>query len=338
MKLPEINLKPTALFNLHYGTIRSWLLTTAVELKIFNQTSEQKTAVEIAAAIQSHGANTELFLNALCSLELLIKENGCYVNTELAETFLVEGKETYSGGLLLMNEQWNFESRTQMKELVLNGPQPQQEASDYTGDYFADYVMDMRNLSRSGQSQLMAKELGRLPGFADMRTMLDLGGAHGMDCIATVMRNPNLKGIVYDHPAVVEITRQVITEYSMEERVAVMGGDYATDSIGSGYDLIYAKATLNSQKGNLGPLFEKIHDALNPGGVFISVHDGLTDEGTKPADQVISGLPVVLSAFDFSFEADMVPDAMLEAGFKSVRTRPVPFLLGGVLDMAIGRK
>ncbi len=338
MKLPDITVSPTKLFNLQYGTIRSWLLISAVEFKVFNHTVEKKTVQEIASAIKTHESNTELFLNALCALELLRKESGLYLNTELSNTFLVEGRETYLGGTLLLNEQWNLESRAQMVELVTNGPLPQQEESDYTGDYFADHIKVMRNLARSGVSQLVAKEINSLPEFSGMNTMLELGGGHGMDCIALAMKSPTLTAVVFDNPAVVKVTQEIIAEYDMEERITTMGGDYMTDPIGGGYDLIYAKATLNFFRDNLNPLFEKIYNALNPGGIFISIHDGLTDEGTKPADIVFSWLSTGLSASDLSFARQVIPNAMLAAGFKSVQTAPFPFFMGDTLEFTLGRK
>jgi hypothetical protein len=124
----------------------------------------------------------------------------------------------------------------------------------------------------------------------------------------------------------------------MEKRVTVMEGDYGTDPIGSGYDLIYAKATLSFFRDNFNPLFRKIYEALNPGGVFVSVHDGLTDESTKPTDMVVSWLPTGLTSGDFSLDQDMIPDAMLEAGFKTVKIKPIPFSMGESMDMCIGRK
>ena len=69
--------------------------------------------------------------------------------------------------------------------------------------------------------------------------MLDLGGAHGMDCIAALQKNPDMQGIVFDKPAVVQTTREIILEYGLEDRMTVLAGDYITDPIGSRYDLIH---------------------------------------------------------------------------------------------------
>jgi len=338
MKLPAPTITPKPLFDFLCGTTRSWLMMTAIEFKVFDLTVENKTASDIAATLNTHEANTTLFLNALCGLQLLKKENGVYRNTALSDTFLVQGKNCYLGELLMHSDQWNFQTRSQMADAVKNGPAPDAENFDDMGEMFASHVKAMGNYSRTGNAQLIAKEISKLPEFARMKKMLDLGGAHGMDCIAMTQKSASLKGVVFDTPAVIKITREIIAEYDMENMVAVMEGDYATDHIGSGYDLIYAKATLNFFKDDLHPLFSKIYDALNPGGVFVSVHDGLTEEGTKPSDMVVSWLPTSLSSRDLSFDQDIIPDAMLEAGFKTVKVKPIPFSMCGSMDICIGRK
>jgi len=338
MELPDMATMPKPLFKLLHGTTRSWILITAVEFKVFNLTVENKTAPEIAAALKTHEANTTLFLNALCALRLLEKKNGAYRNTELSSTFLVEGKACYLGEFIMISDRWHFQSRAQLADAVKNGPAPQADNQNDMGKMFAPYVKSMRNHARSGVSQLIAKEISKLPEFPGMKKMLELGGAHGMDCIAVSQKNASLKGIVFDNPAVIKITREIIAEYDMANRVTVMEGDYAADPIGSGYDLIYAKATLNFLKGDFQPLFTKIYHALNPGGIFISVHDGLTEEGTKPADMVISWLSTGMVSRDLSLGRDIIPDAMLQAGFKSVKVKPLGFSMGDSMDMCIGRK
>nr|WP_319394668.1 methyltransferase dimerization domain-containing protein [uncultured Desulfobacter sp.] len=338
MQLPAPAITPKPLFDFLYGTTKSWLMITATELNVFELTVENKTASEIASSLKTHEKNTTLFLNALCAMQLLKKANGVYRNTDLSDTFLVQGKDCYLGELLMHCDQWNFETRQQMAAAIKNGPGPDAEKFDDMGEMFASHVKAMGNYSRTGNAQRIADEISKLSEFSRMKKMLDLGGAHGMDCIAVTRKSANLKGVVFDTPAVIKITREIIAEYDMENRIAVMEGDYATDHIGSGYDLIYAKATLNFFKDDLHPLFKKIYDALNPGGVFVSVHDGFTEEGTKPSDMVISWLPTSLSSQDLSFHRDIVPDAMLEAGFRSVKVTPIPFSMCGSMDMCIGRK
>lgn len=338
MDLPDITIKPQPLYKLVYGTTKSWLLITAIEFNLFDLTVEYKTADEISAKLNTHKANTALFLNALCAIDLLEKKDWAYRNTELSDTFLVREKQCYLGRFLTLAETWNFSSREQMKERIKKGPISQAATEGDLQDMFAPHVNDMKNYARSGISQLMAGQISRLPGFAGMKKMLELGGAHGMDTIAATQKSPNLQGIVFDTPGVIKTTRNIIAEYGMQERISVMEGDYTTDPIGSGYDLIYAKATLSFFKDDLDSIFTKIHDALNPGGIFVSVHDGLTCQGTQPADMVISWLPTGLCFRDMTLDRDVIPDAMLRVGFKTIKVTPLDFPLGDSMDMCVGQK
>lgn len=117
----------------------------------------------------------------------------------------------------------------------------------------------------------------------------------------------------------------------------VLRGDYFHDSIGNGCDLIWACITLNLYKDNLDSLMQKIHSALNPGGVFVSFHDGLTSERTKPNEIVMGPLSLALTGQDMRFDQGFIADSMLRAGFKSVHSRTLA-TPAGLMDLDIGRK
>ena len=108
-----------------------------------------------------------------------------------------------------------------------------------------------------------------------------------------------MKGIIFDQPAVAEIAKNFIKEYEMEDRMEVLGGDYLQNSIGGEYDLIWASGCLYYGKDNMDSLMKKIYDALNPGGVFISYHEGVTHERTKPGIMVLSWPLGTLTGQDF---------------------------------------
>ncbi|PIE54236.1 MAG: methyltransferase type 12 [Dethiosulfovibrio peptidovorans] len=335
--LPDMIIVPDKLFDFQYGVVKGQMLMTAVDLKIFNYTVEPTTSNDVARSIGTHPGNTELFLNALASIGLLVKKDGAFRNTELSDAFLVEGKETSLGGFLRFNEMFLFKNTDDMKTAVLNGP-----ASHENGemDVKAQYntTMLMSNFARSGPSQAVAKTIAELPEFKDFTKMLDLGGGHGLDAIATVKMHRSMNGVVFDKAAAVQAAKDNICEYGMEGRMSVLAGDYLIDSIGSGYDLILAKGTLNFAGPNLESVVHKIFDALNEGGVFVSIHDGLTAERTNPEAMVVGWLPFALSARDVSLAKERIPNAMTTVGFSGLETRPYHFPLGGELDMVVGRK
>ena len=167
--------------------------------------------------------------------------------------------------------------------------------------------------------------------------MLDLGGGHGIFALYIVNQHPTMKGTVFDRPPVVAVARSFIEKYGMEDRVDVFAGDYMADDMGSDYDRIWASATLNFAKWDLDVLIKKIYQAVKPGGYFVSFHDGMTHEHTKPdtmlghlADQFKAGV-------DFSLDQGAVVESALRCGFRWVRSRTLETPMGP-LDMDIARK
>jgi cyclopropane fatty-acyl-phospholipid synthase-like methyltransferase len=195
----------------------------------------------------------------------------------------------------------------------------------------------MGNGERAGAAQQAAKIVSDLPEFKSFKKMLDLGGGPGLIGIAIVAAHTAIKGVIFDKPAMVEMAKRFIKEYEMEDRVEILGGDYLQDSIGEGYDLIWASATLNFGKDDMKSFMKKIYDALNPGGVFISYQDGLTNERTKPEIMVLGWLPAAIMGQDMGLDQGFVADSMLQAGFKSVQSRTLS-TGWGPMDMDIGRK
>ena len=188
-----------------------------------------------------------------------------------------------------------------------------------------------------GTAQMLADTIEALPEFSSMQKMLDLGGGPGLMGIAALSRHPSMKGVVFDQPSVVNVTEEFITEYNLSDRMTTIGGDYLNDPIGSGYDLILASCTLNFAKGCMDEMIKKIYDALNPGGIFVSLHDGMCNEGTSPSVHVLNMMTSALSGYNCSLEKGFIANAMLNAGFYSVRSQPV-ILDVGPFEIDIARK
>ena len=328
---------PDKLFDLQYGVVKGQILMTAVDLKIFNHTVAPATSNDIAGAIGMHPGNTELLLNALAAIGLLEKKDGAFCNTELSDTFLAEGKETSLGDYLKFTEMFQFKAADDMKSAVVNGP-ASHEKGDMDEEAQYNATMLMSTIARSGVSQAVAKAIAELPEFGGFSKMLDLGGAHGLDGMATVQMHPSMEGVVFDKAPAVRAAEEIIRKYGMEDRMRVLAGDYLTDPIGSGYDLILAKGTLNFAGPDLESVVKNIYDALNNGSVFVSIHDGLTEGRTKPEAMVVSWLSFALSSMDVGLEKERIPDAMSAAGFTGLETFPHHFPFGGDLDMVVGRK
>ncbi|MHC1575576.1 MAG: methyltransferase, partial [Candidatus Methanogasteraceae archaeon] len=183
------------------------------------------------------------------------------------------------------------------------------------------FILAMAEGSMRGSLHQTVKEVSNLPEFKRARTLLDLGGGHGLYAIAFAEINPELDATVFDLPPVTEVTREFIGRYGMNERVSVIGGDFALDDIGHGYDIVFASDVFYRKPDALSGVFEKIHGALNDGGSIVLKHWILNDDRTAPPTSVLFDLMLSLRGGDWHHiytEVEYI-ELLEGAGFSDIR-------------------
>jgi hypothetical protein len=335
-KLPEVNLSSESLYKMLIAPIRSKLLLTGIELKVFDMLSAPKPSKDVAKAIGTHPGNTKVFLDGLAAIDLLQKKDGLYRNSPLAQVFLVENSPTYLGRIFTFMKP-DDQFLQNLPKLVKEGPFPSPGEPSLSEEELVKGVTLMADIERAGYAQEGVNILLGLPEFPSFQKMLDLGGGPGLIGMAIVDAHPKMKGVIFDLPQVVEETTKFIKEYGMEERMDVLGGDFNRDSFGEGYDLVWASGVLQFAV-DIDSVVKKVYAALNPSGVFVSVYPfGQTHERTKPESIVLSLLSMALMGQEVRADHGCVADSMLRAGFKSVRSRNMDTFMGP-MELDIGRK
>lgn len=311
-------------------------LAAGVKLSVFDTLRESTSAQALAKKEGLHPEATEILLDTLTACGHLQKKDGMYRNMPDTDMFLVSSSPTYYGEILLREYQRNSMSPETIEERVKSGPVPQTQADDMCNEGFWEcYARSMANWERARTAQMLASIISGLPDFPSFKTMLDLGGGPGLMSIAILKEHPSMTGVVFDQPSVVPVTRQFISEYGMDARMSTCGGNYLKDSFGSGYDLILCSCTLNFAKFCMDTMIERIYDALNPGGVFVSLHDGMDDEGTYPRVHVLNMMTSALSGFSCSLKKGFIVETMKDAGFSRISSQQVLLDVGPFeLDIA----
>jgi 2-polyprenyl-3-methyl-5-hydroxy-6-metoxy-1,4-benzoquinol methylase len=335
-KLPEVKVDYGDLYGMLLAPIKSKLLLTGIELKVFDELSEPISADAVSKALGTHPKNTELFLNGLAAIDLLEKKNGLYKNSPIAQAFLVESGPTYLGRILafMQSDARVFEN---LAKLVKEGPLPQQETPPFSEEMLAKGMVLMADSELAGYAQEAVKIVLKLPEFLSFKKMLDLGGGPGLIGMAIVGAHPIMKGVNFDLPPVIAEAKAYIKEYGMKDRIEVLSGDFNQDSIGKGYDLVWASGVLQFAT-DIDSVVKKVFDSLNPSGIFISLFPfAQTHERTKPESTVLGLLSMALMGQEAGVDQGYVADSMKRIGFKSVRSQTVNTFMG-LMDLDIARK
>lgn len=260
----------------------SKILMAANEFDIFTVLSGgPMTASMLSEELEA--PKIELLLNALVALELLEKHGDAYQNSQAAEDFLVIGKEGYVGDMLKrMNRSWDAWDGL---ENAIFGRRPELNWSE------------IPTLSMDESAYKRAAELAENVDLAGKRKLLDVGGGSGAYSAAFVNTYPGLEAVVFDLPGPVKVTKRLLEEKGMGDRMKTIEGDFEVDDLGSGFDCILISNIVHFQdeKDNKR-LLKKARNALQEGGTVI-IHGPVLDEGkTSPKNAAIFSIHMLLKS------------------------------------------
>ena len=123
-KFPEVNQSFEDLFKMLLAPLRSKLLLTGIELKVFNQLFEPRSADAVAQAIGAQPRNTGVFLDGLTAIDLLKKKNGLYRNSPITQAFQEISSERKASSCVLLARGVGFEPTRPLPATDLAGLPP----------------------------------------------------------------------------------------------------------------------------------------------------------------------------------------------------------------------
>ena len=274
------------------------LFLSALRLNLFSYLETWKTPEEIAQRTGWNERNLYFYLNAIACIGLLEKNEKSYRNTPQSNEFLHQSSPIYLGECLLFREK--MMSLENLDERIMEGP----DSTIYQNNKGVE-VYDFHESARvsipemyTGRVQSLVKNIQLLCKDNPPNKILDLGGGSGILALETVSAFPNCNGVVFEHHSVAELPRHIIAEHKLSERICVMEGDFTTDEIGKGYDLIIASGILDFAKDHLDALMEKIKHALTPNGYLYIVTHGVQEDYQRPQETILGWLSGHLDGLD----------------------------------------
>lgn len=271
-------MSPQELREIVYGFQSSKIVLTAIELKLFNGLEDgRKNSKEISELLSTNEKATDRLMNALCSLDLLQKKHGKFSNTEFSSKYLVQGKPSYISNLFHTINLW--ESWSNLTEIIYEG-RPKDKFLNKRNEQRIENFISAMHYRASSQAEEDIKYLN----LTDVKNVLDLGGGSGAYAIEFVKANKEINATVFDLPDVIPITEKYIAESGLSGKIRTIRGNYLTDNIGSGYDLIFLSAIIhsNSYEENKN-LIQKCADALNKNGQVVIQDFVMNEDRTSPA-------------------------------------------------------
>lgn len=312
------------LMQMNDGYKRARILHVAVHLKIFDQlASEARSAKGVAESLGLDCRATGILLDALAAMGLIEKKSDRYINTEIAQRYLVSSSPTFYGALVLHTAD-GWDSWGKLEQVIRSGKPVRTHRAHQDDPVDTErFIMAMHGLVTAGNFAAMTADLIDLSG---VRTLLDVGGGPGTFTYEFCKRIADLKATILDLPGTLEVTKKVLkTHPEYKDRVDLVAADFNEDMIPGTYDLVFLSNIIHSESlEENAALMKKLFAATNKGGKIV-VKDHIMDEsGTEPPYGAIFSVHMLVHTKGRDYKFSEVKGWLEDAGYSSVKQLPLP--------------
>jgi len=270
---------------------KSRVVLTACEFEIFSVIgSECFNCEQIASKIDADKNAVEKLLNALCGLKLLTKKDGFYSNSPITLKHLVHGSEEFMGNLEHIAGTW--ETWSNLSQTIKTGKSLSYNSHIKQGEKWIENFASAAHW----RAKVEAKDIIKLINFKNVDKILDLGGGKGAYAKAFAEAKPSTDVTLFEIPQVAKYAKDNIVEWGLRDRIKVIEGDFSTDDIGKGYDLIFISRLLQlySIWDNV-KLLQKCFDSMKSGGTIV-INDMIIDDSrTSPVQHTLYSINLLVN-------------------------------------------
>lgn len=227
----------------------SQIISVAAKLGIADLLKDgAKSSHELAQTTNSNPYALYRVLRALASLGIFTEPDpGFFALTQLAECLQTDVKGSVRAIAVMFGEPWHYRPWGDLFYSVKTGEtafsyQFGQEAFPYLAqnDEAANIFNEaMTSVSARDNAALMAAY-----DFSEADCVVDVGGGYGTLLMEVLKNHPDMKGVLFDQPAVIEGAKKQIEAAGVTGACQVIGGDFFEEIPGGG-DLYLLKSVIH---------------------------------------------------------------------------------------------
>ncbi|MBK8595042.1 MAG: methyltransferase domain-containing protein [Holophagales bacterium] len=319
-----LGIGPRPLLETHSTLILSQALMVAAKLGLFEAlASSALTPAQVAVRCSTDERATAKLLGVLEATGYVrtVAGNGCALTPDARKWLLPASAHSLHDSLLFRFVEWSWIGG--LESFVRSG----RPLDIHTGMPASEWALYQRGM-RSLASILVREVASRTPLPRGARSMLDLGGSHGLFSGALCDRHPGLHAEILDLPEAVEQAAPMLAREGRGDRVRLRAGDARTDDLGvESFDLVFVSNLLHHfEASESRDVIRRAARALRPGGILV-IQELFTPSSIRQDDQVgaLADLYFALTSASGTLAVNDLAAWQTEAGLRPMR--PVRFAM-----------
>jgi len=287
--------------------------------------SGPKTAEELATATETHAPSLFRILRALVSVGVLSSAEGDrFAQTPLSETLVTDAPGSLRWFAVSELGQEHYPAWGNLMHSVKTG---EIAFDNFFGvdiwKYFQQNPDDAAvfNNSMSNMTAAVNEAITSLFDFSQFGTVVDVGGGHGGLITAILNKNPELKGVLFDAPEVIEGARPKIEAAGLADRVETVAGNFfqAVPEGGDAYIMKWIIHDWDDEKSNT--ILRNCRSRMKANGRLILV-DSVVPQTDEPHFSKFIDLNMLVMTGGKERTEKEFAELLAAAGFRLLRVIP----------------
>ncbi len=188
-----------------------------------------KTAADLAAATNTYPPSLYRVLRALACVRVLTQDGDRFGDTPVLRTLRTDVKGSLRWFAMSELGEEHYPAWGEFLHSVKTGDIAFDHALGMdVWKYFAEHPDNAKifNDSMSGLTAQANEALQPAYDFGGIGTLVDIGGGHGSLLTSILRRNPQMRGILFDAPPVIEGARAIVGESDVSDRCEPIAGNF----------------------------------------------------------------------------------------------------------------
>lgn len=312
---------PTPILDM-FGSLAFQAVNAAHKLNVFEtlEANGKTTSDELAVKLQADEKCLKILLEALEALGYVQKKNKIYfVNSKVTKRWMLKSSPANMSQMFGYYED-AFSRWTTLEKSIKLG-HPFESGNDWLARHEGSW--DKYHASLRGVAELISDKLvnaAKIPENA--KTLLDIGGSHGLYSVKFCDKYPDLKADILDIKEARITAMETIINYKMESKISFIEGNFHTEELKNSYDVVLLFNTLRifSVKEAIAAL-EKAKRVLNKGGVILVADQfcQTMNSSFSKANALLIVLELINSSSGVPYSSKEVTTMLKNAGFSQIK-------------------
>jgi 2-polyprenyl-3-methyl-5-hydroxy-6-metoxy-1,4-benzoquinol methylase len=323
---PSQTAPDVALAQLVFGKCIAMAVSVAAKLRVADLLADgPKPLADLARKTNTHAPSLYRLLRALAGAGVFAEQvDGRFALTPMGEYLRTGVKGSLRGVADYCGSDWSWRTWGQLLETVRTGRTAFDSVfGEPCFDYLAKHPDDSAvfNEGMTGFSSNIAPAVAEAYDFSPFKTVVDVGGGHGVLLNTILQAYSGVNGIVFDSPHVVVGAEDAIRKAGLTGRCRAVGGDFF-QGVPAGGDAYLLKHIIHDWPDDkAATILRNCRKGVNPGGKLLLVEIVLAPGNAPDLGKVLDLEMLVIASGRERTEAEY-RQLLAGAGWRLTRVLP----------------